>query len=106
VLAARAAANTIDLATLRATGVAELAPGACGSASRLVGTYGQRLSTGVDRVASTAMVRCVAPAGARMATVQVTITTSPLVPGVFGSFRETASASATTECGITLGGVC
>ena len=104
--AARAAANTINLATLRATGVAELAPGACGSAAQLVGPYGQRLTTGVDRVASTAMVRCVAPAGARVATVQVTVTTSPLVPGVFGSFHETAAASATTECGITLGGAC
>ena len=104
--AARAAANTINLATLRATGVAVLAPGACGSAAQLVGTYGQRLTTGVDRVASTAMVRCVAPAGAQVATVQVTVTASPLVPGVFGPFHETASASATAECGITLGGAC
>ena len=45
-------------------------------------------------------------AGAQVATVQVTVTTSPLVPGVFGPFHETASASATTECGITLGGAC
>jgi Flp pilus assembly protein TadG len=104
--AARAAADTIDVATLRATGVAEMAPGACGSAARLVAVYGQRLSTGVDRVARTAMVSCVAPPGARVATVQVTVTASPLVPGVFGPFHETASASATTECGITLGGAC
>jgi hypothetical protein len=83
-----------------------MAPGACGSAARLVAAYGQRLSSGVDRAASTAMVRCVAPAGAQVATVQVMVTTSPLVPGVFGPFHETASASATTECGITLGGAC
>jgi hypothetical protein len=36
----------------------------------------------------------------------VTVSTRPLVPGVFGAFRETALASATTECGITLGGAC
>ena len=104
--AARAAADTIDLATLRATGAAEMAPGACGSAARLVAAYGQRLSSGVDRAVSAAMVRCVAPAGAQVATVQVTVTTSPRVPGVSGPFHETASASATAECGITLGGAC
>ncbi len=104
--AARAAADTIDVAQLRNTGAAVMGPGACGAAAKLVSTYGQRLSSGVDRVTSTAMVSCVAPAGARVATVQVTVSTSPLVPGVFGAFRETALASATTECGITLGGAC
>ena len=104
--AARAAADTIDVGTLRSTGVAVMAPGACLAAARLVSTYAQRLSAGVDRVTSTAMVRCVAPPGARVATVQVTVSTHPLVPGVFGPFHETASASATTECGITLGGAC
>ena len=104
--AARAAADTVNLATLRSTGAAVMAPGACGSAARLVGTYAQKLSTGVDRVTGTAMVSCVAPPGGRVATVQVTVSTSPLVPGVFGAFHETAMASATTECGITQGGVC
>ena len=104
--AARAAADTIDVAYLRNTGVAVMAPGACGAAARLVSTYGQRLSSGVDRVTGTAMVSCVAPTGARVATVQVTVSTSPLVPGVFGAFHETALASATTECGITQGGAC
>jgi len=104
--AARAAADTINVDYLRNTGVAVMAPGACGAAARLVSTYGQRLSSGVDRVASMAMVSCVAPTGARVATVQVTVSTSPLVPGVFGAFHETAMASATTECGITQGGAC
>ena len=104
--AARAAADTIDVAYLRNTGVAVMSPGACGAAARLVSTYGQRLSSGVDRVTGTAMVSCVAPTGARVATVQVTVSTSPLVPGVFGAFHETALASATTECGITQGGAC
>jgi Flp pilus assembly protein TadG len=104
--AARAAADTIDLAILRSTGHAVMAPGACVSAARLVSAYGQRLSTGADRVIAAAMVRCVAPPGAKVATVQVTVATSPLVPGVLGPFHETASASATTECGITQGGAC
>jgi Flp pilus assembly protein TadG len=104
--AARAAADTINVAVLRQTGAAQMAPGACGAAAGLVRTYGQKLSTGVDRVTSTTMVSCVAPSGARVATVQVTVATSPLVPGVFGAFHETASASATTECGITEGGAC
>jgi Flp pilus assembly protein TadG len=104
--AARAAADTINVAVLRQTGAAEMAAGACGAAASLVRTYGQKLSTGADRVTSTTMVSCAAPPGARVATVQVTVATSPLVPGVFGAFRETASASATTECGITEGGAC
>ncbi len=104
--AARAAADTVNVDVLRQTGGAVMAPGACGAAARLVGAYGQKLSTGVDRVTGTAMVSCVAPPGARVATVQVTVSTSPLVPGVLGAFHETASASATTECGITQGGAC
>jgi hypothetical protein len=104
--AARAAADTINVVQLRNSGAAVMGPGACGAAAKLVSTYGQRLSSGVDRVTSTAMVSCVAPPGARVATIQVTVSTSPLVPGVFGAFHETAQASATTECGITQGGVC
>jgi len=73
--AARAAADTINVAYLRNTGVAVMGPG-------------------------------VAPVQGRVATVQVTVATSPLVPGVFGAFHETAMASATTECGITQGGAC
>lgn len=104
--AARAAADTINVAYLRNTGAAVMGPGACDAAARLVTTYGQRLSSGVDRVTSTTMVSCVAPVQGRVATVQVTVSTSPLVPGVFGAFHETAMASATTECGITQGGAC
>jgi hypothetical protein len=76
------------------------------AAARLVSTYAQHLSTGVDRVTGTAMVRCVAPPGGRVASVSVMVSTSPLVPGVFGSFHETVTASATSECGITVGGAC
>jgi hypothetical protein len=83
-----------------------MGPGACAAAGQLVTAYARQLTTGVDRVTRAAMVSCVAPPGATIATVQVTVTTSPLVPGVLGVFSETAAASATTECGITLGGAC
>jgi Flp pilus assembly protein TadG len=104
--AARAAAGNIDVKALRATGVAAIGAGACPLAGNLVASYAQRASTGVDAVTSAAMDNCVAPIGAQTATVQVTITTKPLIPGVLGSFTETAHASATAECGINLGAVC
>src|ERR1022692_4357877 len=74
--------------------------------ANLVATYARQAGTGVDAVTSAAMDNCVAPVGAQTATVQVTITTKPLIPGVLGSFTETAHASATAECGINLGAVC
>ena len=105
--AARAAADHIDVAALRDQGIAVLAPGACVAAAKLVSVYAQGLTTGgVDRVTSAAMGTCVAPPGAHTATVQITIGTRPLVPGVLGGFTETAQASAAAECGINQGGVC
>lgn len=102
--AARAAADHIDVNTLRTTGAVVIGPGACTAAANLVAVYARGLSTGVDRVTSAAMGNC--SASAHTATVQVTIGTQPLVPGVLGGFSETAQASATTECGINTGGVC
>jgi Flp pilus assembly protein TadG len=105
--AARAAADHIDITALRDQGAVVIAPGACAAASQLVSTYAQGLSSGgVDHVTSASMGTCVAPPGAHTATVQITIGTQPLVPGVLGGFTETAQASATTECGINQGGVC
>src|ERR1700733_4839097 len=104
--AARAAADNIDVKALRATGVAAIGAGACPLAGSLVASYAQRDSTGLDAVTSAAMDNCVAPIGAQTATVQITITTKPLIPGVLGTFTETAHASATAECGINLGAVC
>jgi Flp pilus assembly protein TadG len=104
--AARAAADDIDLAALRSQGVAVMAPGACLAAERLVRAYVQGGGAGVDRVTSARLGSCRAPAGGRTATVAVTITTRPLVPGVLGGFTETAQASATAECGILAGGAC
>jgi hypothetical protein len=104
--AARAAADTIDLQALRTSGKAVIGPGACIAAASLVRNYGQLLSSGLDKVTSTSMVSCSAPAGAERATVLVTVSTRPLIPGVFAGFHESAQATATPECGINQGALC
>jgi Flp pilus assembly protein TadG len=104
--AARAAADNIDVATLRGTGQAAIGPGACPVAANLVASYASDARAGVDTVTAATMNSCSAPVGARTATIQVTIRTRPLVPGVFGGFTETAQASATAECGINQGVAC
>jgi Flp pilus assembly protein TadG len=104
--AARAAAGNINVAGLRAGGVAAIGPGACGLAANLVSAYSQQDSSGVDRVTGATMTSCVATAGTETATVAVTITTQPLVAGILGSFTETARETATAECGIARGAVC
>ncbi|HEV2377330.1 MAG TPA: pilus assembly protein TadG-related protein [Streptosporangiaceae bacterium] len=102
--AARAAADDLDLIALRA-GHVQMAPGACGAANTLVATYARATAGGTDHVMS-ASDSCVPQAGATIAQVTVTITTRPLVPGVFGSFTETASQTATVKCGTNLGANC
>ncbi len=102
--AARAAAGDIDVAVLRSTGAATIAPGACTAASQLVQQYARGSSAGVDALTSAAMDACTV--GADTATVQVTITTRPLIPGVLGDFTETARESATAQCGINQGALC
>jgi putative Flp pilus-assembly TadE/G-like protein len=104
--AARAAADTIDLQVLRSSGAAVIGPGACAAAGSLVKSYGQRLGNGLDRVTSTTMVRCTAPPGSDRATVLVSVSTRPLVPGILTAFHESAQASATPECGINQGAPC
>ncbi len=104
--AARAAADTIDLRVLRDSGVAVIGPGACAAAASLIKSYGQLLSNGLDKVTSTTMVSCSAPQGSHRATVLVTVSTRPLVPGILTGFHESAQASATPECGINLGAPC
>jgi hypothetical protein len=104
--AARAAADTIDLPTLRASGRAVIGPGACAAAASLVRGYGRLLSNGLDKVTSTSMVSCTAPPGSLRATVQVTVSTRPLIPGVLAGFHESAQATATPECGINQGALC
>jgi len=104
--AARAAADTIDVQVLRSGGVAVIGPGACAAAASMVRSYGRLLGSGLDKVTSTTMVSCSAPQGSDRATVLVTVSTRPLVPGIFTAFHESAQASATPECGINQGAPC
>ena len=104
--AARAAADTIDLQALRRSGAAVIGPGACAAAAGLVKSYGRLLGTGLDQVTSTTMVSCTAPPGSDRATVLVSVSTRPLVPGILTAFHESAQASATPECGINQGAPC
>jgi Flp pilus assembly protein TadG len=104
--AARAAADTIDLRVLRDSGVAVIGPGACAAAASLVRSYGQVLSNGLDKVTTATLVSCTAPQGSGRATVLVTVSTRPLIPGVLTGFHESAQANATPECGINLGAPC
>ena len=104
--AARAAADTIDLQALRRSGAAVIGPGACAAAASLVKSYGRLLGSGLDKVTSTTMVSCTAPPGSGRATVLVSVSTRPLVPGILTAFHESAQASATPECGINQGAPC
>jgi Flp pilus assembly protein TadG len=109
--AARAAADDVNIATLRAGGAVSInSQTACHpTAAGLVSAYTTGLGGkrgGVDHVLSVAMTDCHLSDAGRTAIVRVQVSTSPLVPGVLGGFSETAQASATVECGINQGGVC
>jgi Flp pilus assembly protein TadG len=109
--AARAAADDVNIATLRTGGGVSInSQTACHpTAAGLVSTYTAGLggnSGGVDHVLSVAMTDCHLGNAERTAVVTVQVSTSPLVPGVLGGFTEQAQASATVECGINQGGVC
>jgi Flp pilus assembly protein TadG len=103
--AARAAAGDIDVGALQTTGRAVIAQGACAVADQLIQRYAQLDSGGVDKVDTATMVSCNAAAGSEQATIQVQITTQPLV-GVLGGFTETGTQSAVSECGIDQGVEC
>ena len=104
--AARAAAGDIDVGALRNTGHAVIGPGACDLASQLVERYAATDSGGVDRVNAAQIKTCVAPVGGDTATVQVQIQTTSLVGGIIGGFTESATQTATAQCGINQGGNC
>ena len=103
--AARAAAGDIDVGALQTTGRAVMAQGACAVADQLIQHYAQLDSGGVDKVDTATMLSCQAQPGTAVATIEVQITTQPLV-GVLGGFTETSKDSAVTECGIDQGVEC
>ena len=95
--AARAAANDIEVAALR-NNIVQIAPDACQQAGNLVAQY----HTNPDM--SAAMTNC--NTQAQLATVTVSVTINPLIPGFTGSLTKTVTATAKPECGITQGGPC
>lgn len=103
--AARAAAGDIDLTTLEGGGKPVIGPGACARAEELIQQYAAIDNSGVDKVDSAEMVLCRAPVGAVQATIEVRITTTPIV-GILGGFTEYGQDDAFTECGINAGGEC
>jgi Flp pilus assembly protein TadG len=99
--AARAAANQVDVTGLRsAHQVVQIGAGACVAAASLVSRYP------VSSRTSATMTSCNAPVGSTVATVQVSVTTSPVFPFFVGSFTMRSTASASPVCGITQGGQC
>jgi Flp pilus assembly protein TadG len=92
--AARAAADTIDVAALRsASGSVQIGQGACTAAFNIVGRYQTSSRTRAD------MRGCDAPQGATSATVTVSVTTSPVIPMFFPSITEVQTATAQPVCG-------
>ena len=100
--AARAAANDISPATLRqgipagATGFPIDWDTACGYAQQVVEQYGASL-TGTTVVMSGCPGQDSSPT---QASITVQVTTKPLIGGgILGTFTETATGTATSECG-------
>jgi Flp pilus assembly protein TadG len=115
--AARAAANDVSVADLRA-GTVAIDPGACanpgGPAASLVASYARGIGVTAVMPASygnqpgchtgTAMT---AIGLQHFATVTVEVTTVPVIPlGIFGSYQVPAQATAYLECGVNQGVAC
>lgn len=98
--AARAAANTIDVASLRGGTVAIDQATACTSAENLIQAYAS--TSGIKAAMSQP---CQYPS-ARQVTVYVQVTTTPIISAFFGSFTMRAHETACAEFGITQGVGC
>ena len=107
--AARAVANQVSVSSLRSGGQPQIDPGACpGAAASLVNAYQTSSHMQAGLVGNGCAIGHApgGPVGAEEATVEVEVTTTPLIPGFFGSFTETATATAEPQCGITQGTPC
>ncbi len=98
--AARAAADTIDVGSLRGGTVAIDQSTACASAQNLIQAYAS--TSGVNAAMSQP---CQYPS-ARQVTVYVQITTTPVISAFFGSFTMRAHETACAEFGIPQGVGC
>lgn len=98
--AARAAANTVDVTSLRSGTVAIDQGTACGNAQALIQTYAA--ASGVRAAMSQP---CAFP-NPRQVTVWVSVTTTPVISAFFGSFTMSAHETACAEFGINQGVGC
>jgi Flp pilus assembly protein TadG len=101
--AARAAANSIDLAALRGGNVAIDTATACVNANQLIQTYA---STSNIKAAMAPQGCTYQGPGPRQVTVYVSVTTTPVITTFFGSFTMTAHETACAEFGINQGVAC
>lgn len=101
--AARAAADTINLAGLRGGTVAIDTDTACANADQIIQTYAR--VSGVDAAMAPQGCTYQGP-GPRQVTVYVSVTTTPIITTFFGSFTMTAHESACAEFGINEGVAC
>lgn len=98
--AARAAANAIDVTSLRSGTVVIDQSTACANAEALIQTYA---STSGVRAAMTQPCSYPTP---RQVTVYVSVTTTPMISAFFGDFTMRAHETACAEYGITQGVGC
>ena len=97
--AARAAANTISVGSLRSGSVMINQATACGNAESVVDSY---RASGVQAT----MTQPCSYNGPRKVTVWVAVTTQPIITTIFGSFTMRAHESACAEFGIGAGVGC
>jgi hypothetical protein len=98
--AARAAADSINVAGLRNGTVVINQATACTSARNLIQAYVR-----VSRIDAAMAAPCTYPSP-RQVTVYVSVTTAPLISSFFGSFTMKAHETACAEFGITQGVAC
>lgn len=98
--AARAAANTIDVTSLRSGTVAIDQGTACANAQALIQTY-----AAASKIRAAMSQPCAFP-NPRQVTVWVSVTTTPVISAFFGSFTMSAHETACAEFGINQGVGC
>lgn len=98
--AARAAANAIDVTSLRSGNVVIDQATACADAQALIQQYAS--TTGIQA----AMTQPCTYPSPRQVTVYVSVTTRPLISTFFGNFTMNAHESACAEFGISQGVAC
>ena len=95
--AARAGADTVSVASLRGGGAPQIPQGACDQASSaLVAGYAKG-SLSASAAGGTTVTPC--NINGVMVGVTVTVTVTPVIPVIFGSFNTSATETASLQCG-------